>query len=253
MNVLILEDEKAAASRLQSLLYELNKGIVVLEVIDTVTQAVHWFSKNESPDLVFFDIQLADGLSFEIFDQVSVDCPIIFTTAYDQYALKAFEVYSIDYLLKPIDTEKLAKALDKYNRIIQKKEQGFDSSIIKEAMEMAKGKTYKERFVVKYGDHLKSIASDEISCFLSEAKASFLYTFSNRKYLVDFSLEQIEFMLDPSKFFRINRKYIIHIKRIKDVVVYSNSRLKVILTEMEDMDMVVAREKVKEFKEWLDQ
>lgn len=252
MNVLIVEDEKSAAKRLIALLKEINPRIDVLQVIDTVKGAVEWFRNHDAPELLFLDIQLADGLSFEIFDMADISCPVIFTTAYDQYALKAFEVYSIDYLLKPIDKEKLLKAIDKYKKIAGSSETAVDAKILQSALEMMRGKSYKERFIVKYGEHIKSIPAGQICCFFSEEKITFFKTFDGNKYIIDYTIEQIETLLDPAEFFRINRKYVINVKAIEDVVIYSNSRLKLVLKHFQDMDLIVAREKVQSFKAWLD-
>ena len=252
MKVLIVEDEKSAAKRLISLLQEIDRGIEVLQVIDTVKWASKWFRDNDAPELLFLDIQLADGLSFEIFEKADVTCPVIFTTAYDQYALKAFEVYSIDYLLKPIDKEKLVKAIDKYKKIIGSVENSLDSTILHNALKMMRGKSFKERFIVKYGEHIKSIPIEQICCFFSEEKITFFKTYEGKNYIVDYSVEQIETLVDPGIFFRINRKFILNVKAIEDVVVYSNSRLKLVVQQFRDMDLIVAREKVQNFKNWLD-
>jgi len=252
VKVLVVEDEKSAAKRIISLLHEVDPQLEVLQVVDTVKKTVEWFMAHPAPDLLFLDIQLADGLSFDIFDKVEISCPVIFTTAYDQYALKAFEVYSLDYLLKPIDRGKLIRAIDKYNKTIGHTDNKLDSTTLQNALEMIQGKRYKERFIVKYGEHIKSIPTDQICCFFSEEKISFLKSYDGRKFVVDYTIEQIESLIDPAKFFRINRKYIINVEAIEDVVIYSNSRLKLIVKHFHDMDMIVAREKVQRFKDWLD-
>jgi DNA-binding LytR/AlgR family response regulator len=195
---------------------------------------------------------LADGLSFEIFDRVEITCPVIFTTAYDQYALKAFEVYSLDYLLKPIDKAKLIKAIGKYKMVVGSTDKTLDTTIIQNAVEMMQGKNFKERFIVKYGEHIKSVPASEICCFYSEEKITFLKTNEGRKFILDYTIEQVESLIDPAQFFRINRKFIINVEDIEDVIVYSNSRLKLIVRHFHDMDMIVARERVQRFKEWLD-
>jgi len=254
MKVLIVEDEKSAAKRLISLLKEIDPGIVNLGVIDTVKGAREWLEEHQHPDLLFLDIQLADGLSFEIFDTTDISSPVIFTTAYDQYALKAFDVYSLDYLLKPIDKEKLGRSLEKYKKIVGEKSaaNSLDLDTLQSAFQMMKAKSYKARFIVKYGEHIKSVPTENISGFYSEEKITFFKTTEGRKYVVDYTIEQIEALVDPGKFFRINRKYIISLEAIEDVVVYSNSRLKLIAKQFQDMDLIVAREKVQEFKKWLD-
>lgn len=253
MQVVIVEDEKAAARRLSQLLKELNPEIHVAGIMDTVSRAVQWFRSNPYPDLAFFDIQLADGIGFDIFDQVRIDCPVIFTTAYDNYALRAFEVNSIDYLLKPVDRDKLQRALGKYKNLTGvQRYSAIAPEIIMNAMDLFRRDKHKERFVVKYGDHLKSIPVSEISCFISQSKATYLNTDNRHRFLIDFSLEKIESMVDPKMFFRINRGCIVSIRTIKEVVAYSNSRLRVILKDINDPDMIVAREKVQDFKTWLD-
>jgi DNA-binding LytR/AlgR family response regulator len=254
MRVLVIEDEKSAAKRLQALLSDINPGIDIIGIIDTVKGTVEWFRKNAVPDLLFLDIQLADGLSFDIFEQIEISCPIIFTTAYDQYALRAFEVYSIDYLLKPIDKEKLLRSLDKFKKIAEgsNSKASVDLATLQNALEMIQERKYKERFIVKYGEHIKSFPVENIVGFYSEEKISFFKNDNGRKYVVDYTIEQIEGLINPALFFRINRKYIINLDAIEDVVVYSNSRLKLKVKHLSDHDLIVAREKVQEFKKWLD-
>jgi DNA-binding LytR/AlgR family response regulator len=254
MMVLVVEDEKSAAKRLQALLKDIDPGIEIARIIDTVKGTAEWFRNNSAPDLLFLDIQLADGLSFDIFDQAEISCPVIFTTAYDQYALKAFEVYSIDYLLKPIDKEKLTRSLEKFRKVVEgsKNPASVDLSTLQNALEMMQGRKYKERFIVKYGEHIKSFPVSNIISFFSEEKISFFKNSNGRKYVVDYTIEQIEGLVNPDLFFRINRKYIINLNAIEDVVVYSNSRLKLKVQHLEDHDLIVAREKVPEFKKWLD-
>ena len=252
MKVLIVEDEKAAVRRLKDLLAEADPAIEVAGICDTVKKTMEWFRDN-SADLAFFDIQLADAISFEVFNQVDVGCPVIFTTAYDQYALKAFEVNSIDYLLKPIRKEQLERALKKFRQLTGVTGKNLlDRDMLNEVREMIRTGGYKERFVVKYGDHLRSIPVESIAYFLSEAKATFIVTAENRKYLTEHSLDQVERMVDPSFFFRINRKYIIRFETISDIVAWSSSRLRLRLAVTDDPGMVVAREKVGDFKEWLE-
>ena len=254
MKVLIVEDEKSAAKRLISLLKDIEPDIQIVMTIDTVKGTVAWFGKNSAPDLMFLDIQLADGLSFDIFEKTEIPCPVIFTTAYDQYALKAFEVYSIDYLLKPIEKEKLRRSLDKFKKMVEgsKSTGAVDLGTLQNALEMIQVRKFKERFIVKYGEHIKSFPADNIAGFYSEEKISFFKNNDGRKYVVDYTIEQIEGLVNPDRFFRINRKYIINLNAIEDVVVYSNSRLKLKVQHLNDHDLIVAREKVQEFKKWLD-
>lgn len=253
MNVLIIEDERPAATRLEKLLKKVDAEMVVLDKIDSVKKAVQWFrSASSSPDLIFMDIQLADGLSFEIFEHVDITVPVIFTTAFDEYALKAFKVNSIDYLLKPVDEDELQGAFDKLNRLgAGKPAKANTLEQITQAMEMLTNK-YKSRFLVKVGEHIKSIGVESIFYFFSREKASFCQITDGKNYLLDYSLEQIEGMVDPQVFFRINRKYLISMDAIEDIISYSNSRLKVILKNSNDSDVIVSRDRVSDFKIWLD-
>ncbi len=253
MKVLIVEDEPQAASRLKTLINKVDASIEVLGVVDSVKSAVKWFESNEAPQLVFMDIQLADGLSFEIFEKVQVKSPIIFATAYDEYALKAFKVNSIDYLLKPIDEESLKKALDKYkSRILNDDTQKLVLDSIGTAMQMLT-KKHKERFVTKVGEHLKFIDVSDVLFFLSEEKITFCKAKDGRTHILDFTLDQLELLIDPSKFYRINRKYIISLNAITDMISHTNSRLKLVLKTCDDSNVIVARERVQDFKNWLDQ
>lgn len=250
MNILIIEDEDLAAWGLISKLQRLDPAIQIVATLDTVKAAVDWFRRNPAPDLAFFDIQLADGLSFEIFDQVQVSCPIIFTTAYDAYALRAFRVNSVDYLLKPVAQEDLARALSKLRQL--RGTSHFDPGAIQQMLQTLKPKPYKNRFMVKVGDHLTAIPAEDIDYFFGENKIVWLRHQNGRKYPVDYTLEQLEDLLDPERFFRLNRQYIASLGVIRDVVSYSNSRLKVTLKDpMNDEPVLVSREKVEEFKAWL--
>lgn len=250
MKVLIIEDEKPSARRLARMLDAI--GIETHHMLHSVSEAVSWFQQNEHPDLILLDIQLSDGLSFEIFDQVKVNSAIIFTTAYDEYALKAFKLNSIDYLLKPIDEDELESAIGQF-KTNQSTSQNLqvDLDQIKRLLINPLDKNYKERFTVKIGQHLKIIPVEEIECFYSENKGTYIYTTEKRDYLIDSSLEHLEPMLDPLKFFRVNRKFYININAIKDIISYSNSRLKLVLNSFSDTEIIVSREKVKDFKNWI--
>ena len=253
MTVVIVEDEKMAADRLASLLHKHNPEIEVLAHIESVKKGIQWFRDQAPPDLVFMDIQLADGLSFEIFEVVEVKAPIIFTTAYDEYALKAFKVNSIDYLLKPIDEDDLEAAFKKLSALRKADHQTpqVQSGQIEELVRML-SQPYKSRFIIKVGEHIKSVVVKDIVCFFSREKATFFTTREPRNYLIDYSLEQVEKMLDPQSFFRVSRKYIIALEAIQDIISYSNSRLKVILQQPADDEIIVSRERVGDFKRWLD-
>lgn len=247
MNTIIIEDEKPSARLLQRKLEKL--GISVSTMLHSVEESLKWFSENPAPDLIFLDIQLSDGLSFEIFEQFPVKSAIIFTTAYDQYALRAFKLNSIDYLLKPIDEKELAQAVEKF-RERENKKAGLDLQWIKSLL-ISEEKQYKERFSIKIGQQLKIIATQETECFFSENKGTYIHTTENRNYLIDSTLEQLESELNPKEFFRVSRKFIISLKAIKEIQVYSNSRLKIILNTYKEDEIIVSRERVSDFKNWI--
>ncbi|NVK53890.1 MAG: response regulator transcription factor [Flavobacteriaceae bacterium] len=250
MQVLIIEDEKPAARRLSRMLDDL--GVQVNQMLYSVEESIVWFQENQHPDLIFLDIQLSDGLSFEIFEHVNISSSIIFTTAYDEYALKAFKLNSIDYLLKPIDEDELKAAVNKY-RSQQTKQNNVQFSFddIRKLLVNPIDRKFKKRFTIKVGQHLKIISVDEIECFFSENKATYIHTTNNRNYLLDGALEQLQLELDPEKFFRVNRTYIVSINAIKDIVAYTNSRLKVVLNTYNESEIIVSRERVKQFKEFI--
>ncbi|MBP4138525.1 LytR/AlgR family response regulator transcription factor [Flavobacterium geliluteum] len=252
MKTLIIEDEKPAARLLQRKLEKLN--IVVETMLHSVEESVDWFTKNEHPDLIFLDIQLSDGLSFEIFEKIDIKSAIIFTTAYDEYALKAFKLNSIDYLLKPIDEDDLEVAVIKFKERLHKVDSTnlqLDFEQIRKMLSNPFEKNYKKRFTVKIGQHLKVITTDEIECFFSENKGTYIHTFDNRNYLIDSTLEILEQELDMKDFFRVSRKFIIPLPAIKEIQAYTNSRLKVILPTYKEDEVIVSREKVQDFKSWL--
>lgn len=249
MHTLIIEDEKPAARLLQRKLLKL--GIQADIMLHSVEEAVQWFTENPHPDLIFLDIQLSDGLSFEIFEKCTIDSAVIFTTAYDEYALKAFKLNSIDYLLKPIDEADLEIAVAKYKARSRDKSTAIDFEQIKNMFLQPAAKQYKTRFTVKIGPQLKVLTTDQIECFYSENKGTYIHTVDNRNYLIEQTLEMIEQDIDPSEFYRISRKFIVPLRSIKDIVVYSNSRLKIVLPTYKDDEVIVSREKVADFKKWL--
>ncbi len=251
MKVIVIEDEKLAAERLVDLILDYDPGIEVLGRFDSVRKSVEWFNENDQADLAFFDIQLSDGVSFEIFDKTWVYCPVIFTTAFNEYAVRAFKVNSIDYLLKPIDEDELKRAIDKFKQTHLAKNDMIQPAILDKFLHLLTN-NYKQRFVIKVGEHIRSVPVENILYFYSMEKATFLNTMDDHNYVIDFSLEQVENMVDPEIFFRINRKYIITMNSILDIITYSNSRLKIELKHSDDQDVIVAREKVKQFKKWLD-
>jgi DNA-binding LytR/AlgR family response regulator len=263
MKVIIVEDEELAAEGLTISLKRVDKTIEVLAVLDSVKTAVVWFQNNPMPDLAFFDIQLADGMSFEIFEKTAVKCPVIFTTAYDEYALRAFKVNSIDYLLKPISVSDLSQAFEKWRLIKGETTSNsvhtspqFDDAAMRHIMQLMTQRVttpqYKTRFMVKIGEHLQAITVADIDYFYGENKTVWLRHRNGRKYVVDYTLDQLEDILDPMRYFRINRKYIPSIESITNVTTYSNSRLKIQIKEPPDKDdILISREKVEGFKNWL--
>lgn len=251
MNVLIIEDEKPAARRLQRMLALLN--MEVQQMLHSVEESINWFQNNTHPDLIFLDIQLSDGLSFEIFEEIPVKSAIIFTTAYDEYALKAFKLNSIDYLLKPIDEDELKIAVDKFKANNNKQQTDLQVNIddIRKLLINPVDRKFKKRFSIKIGQHIKIINTNEIECFFSENKATYIHTKEQRNYLIDHSLEHWQEQLNPEEFFRVNRTFIVHINAIKDIVSYSNSRLKLMLHSYKETEIIVSRERVKQFKNWI--
>lgn len=250
MNIIIIEDEKPAARLLQRKVEKL--GLQVNTLLHSVEESIDWFQKNTHPDLIFLDIQLSDGLSFEIFESIDIKSAVIFTTAYDEYALRAFKLNSIDYLLKPIDEDDLETAVSKFKNQFQKSGvTNLDFEAIKRMLVNPLDRTYKKRFTIKMGQQLKMVNIEEVECFYSENKGTYLHTFDNRNYLLDTTLEVLETELDPKDFYRVSRKFILPLKAIKEIQMHSNSRLKVILPTYKDDEVIVARERVSDFKEWL--
>ncbi|MFC5045065.1 LytR/AlgR family response regulator transcription factor [Aquimarina hainanensis] len=251
MNVIIIEDEKPAARRLNRMLDDL--GIQAETMLHSVAEAIEWFSNNPHPDVIFLDIQLSDGLSFEIFDEVTINSAIIFTTAYDEYALKAFKLNSIDYLLKPIDDDELEAAIQKYQQYLPEQQPiQVDFEDIKKLLVNPMDRVYKKRFTAKVGQHLKIFTVEDIECFYSENKGTYLHTTDNRNYLIDSTLESLEEELNPKQFYRVSRKFYININAIKDIIAYTNSRLQVKLAHFDEAEIIVSRERVKDFKNWLE-
>ncbi len=250
MTTIIIEDEKPAARLLQRKLEKL--GISAGIMLHSVEESLDWFSKNAHPDLVFLDIQLSDGLSFEIFENLDIKSAVIFTTAYDEYALKAFKLNSVDYLLKPIDEDDLEAAVNKFRARLPKQQDlqvNFDD--IRKMLGNPFGREYRKRFTVRIGQQLKVIAIDEVECFYSENKGTYIHTSDNRDYLIETTLEVLEKELDPAAFFRVSRKFIIPMKAAREILLYSNSRLKVVLPTYKSEEVIVSREKVSDFKNWL--
>lgn len=251
MNIIIIEDEKPSARRLQRMLNVLD--INAETMLHSVEEALVWFQNNQHPDLIFLDIQLSDGLSFEIFETIEIKSAVIFTTAYDEYALQAFKLNSIDYLLKPIDDDDLKTAVEKFKgRALKQNAVTLDFDDIKKLLVNPIEREYKKRFSVKVGQHLKLINIENIECIYSENKGTYAFTNEGRNYLLDVTLDQLEDELEPHVFFRISRKFYVNINAIKDMVSYTNSRLQIKLNTFKEQDIIVARERVKDFKNWLE-
>ena len=251
MTVIIIEDEKPAARRLNRMLLAL--GIDAKTMLHSVEESLNWLQNNEHPDLIFLDIQLSDGLSFEIFEEIDVKSAIIFTTAYDEYALKAFKLNSIDYLLKPLDEDELKFAVDMFKEK-QPEQTNVQLNIdaIRKLLINPMDRKFKKRLTIRVGQHIKIINIDAVECFYSENKSTYIHTSENRNHLLDSSLEYWQEQLNPEHFFRVNRTYIVQINAIKDIIAYSNSRLKLILNSYNETEIIVSRERVKDFKSWID-
>ena len=248
MNVIILEDESRAANYLERLIQKVAPEMKVISKLESVRDAVPFLNSHSDIELIFSDVQLADGLSFEIFGKVMVKCPIIFTTAYDHYAIEAFKTNGIDYLMKPVEEDRLKKAIEKTKMFSQ-------SFVIEKLLSITNSapvKTYKSRFMVKVGDKIRSVPIEDILAFYSLEKASYIHTSTNRDYCVDYSIDQLESLLDPGICFRISRKYIVSIKACTNILAWTNSRLRLKIEGINDDDIIVARERVQEFKDWLD-
>ena len=251
MDYIIVEDEPLSAERLAKMVHTIRPTNRLMATLDSVASTLAWLRKNPHPKLALFDIQLADGLSFELFEQANIDFPVIFTTAYNEYALKAFKVNSIDYLLKPIDEKELATALAKFDNRNQPP-LTLDREQLSGLLKLLEN-NYKSRFLVKVGEHLKMIGCQEIAFFYSLEKCTFIRSSEGRDYPLDQTLDQVQLMVDPKLFFRINRSCLLSIHAIRDIIAYSNSRLKITPTIKHDQDMVVSRERVAGFKKWLEQ
>jgi len=250
-NILIIEDEEAASQRLQKMVAEALPQANILPPLVSIASAIDWFVHNTAPDLIFLDVHLADGQSFEIFKKVNVTSPVIFTTAYDEYALEAFKVNSIDYLLKPIKKEELKRAVEKFLTHSSSLQSGINFQKLISSLQLQPA-SYKERFVVKYGEHIKTIETNTSAYFYTENKANFLVTKDNKRFPIDYNLDQLEDLLDPKKFFRINRQFIIGFHAITEMFTYSKSRVLIKLNPPSKLETIVSSERSASFKSWLD-
>ena len=250
MNILIIEDEEPAALRLKKIVTEIEPEAKILEVLVSVKSAVKWLTTHTAPDLILMDINLADGSSFEIFSKTEVESPVIFITAFDEFAIKAFKVNSIEYLLKPVKKEELASAFNKYKKLFANKTQLPDLKMLVETLR-DKQEPFKKRFLIRFGEHIKTIDINQVAYFYTEEKINFLKTKDDRTYPVEYNLDKLETILDPERFFRINRQFIISIDSIVEMFSFSKSRVKVNLTPSIKMDTIVSTERSPHFKEWL--
>ncbi len=253
MNVLIIEDELSAAKRMEKLITSIDPAAKTLAIIESVEDALEWFGSHDEPDLIFSDIQLSDGLSFDIFKSISIDCPVIFTTAYDEYAIEAFDVNSVDYLLKPIDRRALEKSMAKYTKL-----KARYSDVNKANLEAALNHlniskpAYKSRFLVKSGQSYQIISIDSVAYFIIHNQIVYLMTLNRQQFILDQTLDELEIVLNPEKFLRINRQMILSDRSIQAIHTYFNSRLKLDLIPPTKKNVIVSRERVADFKAWLD-
>lgn len=252
MKVLIIEDEAPAFRRLQKVLEEVQPGIEIVEVLDSVEESIKWFNNHNAPDLIFMDIQLSDGLSFEIFENIKIYQPVIFTTAFDEYMLKAFKVNSIDYLLKPIKKEDLAQSIQKFHEM----KSAFGNKELPDLNELISkikvdDRKYKARFLAKQGEKLVSVEAGNIAYFQTRHGVVHLVTMQSKRYLMDQNLDELGLQLDPDKFFRANRQYLINFSAIKTVHKYHKGKLLVELLLATDESLTVSSEKAGIFREWL--
>ncbi|WP_436515430.1 LytR/AlgR family response regulator transcription factor [Ekhidna sp. To15] len=253
MKVLIVEDEAPAFRRLEKILLEIDPTIEIVEVLDSVEDTVKWMNNHEHPDLALLDIQISDGISFQIFDQVEFKCPIIFTTAFDEYLLKAFKVNSIDYLLKPIKKEDLERSLEKYRNLQTNFSQnGVDMAALLNQINLSETK-HKSRFLVKQGDKMLAIRSEDIVCFQSKHGVIHINTKNDKTYLSDFTLDELSNQLDPRVFFRANRQFIVSADYITSVHKYFKGKLMIEMDHFSDEQILVSSEKATSLKQWLDQ
>ncbi|CAN5183937.1 LytTR family DNA-binding domain-containing protein [soil metagenome] len=251
IRILIIEDEAAASKRLQKMVTDLMPDITIAGVLVSISASVDWFNNNKQPDLVLSDIHLADGSSFEIFKTVKIDCPIIFITAYDQYALEAFKHNSIHYLLKPVKKEELSDALEKFKKMhAAQKGNTIDFEKIIAAFKKPEA-TYKDRFIIRFGEHIKTIETNDIAYFYTESKANYAVMKDGKRYPIDHNLDELEQLIDPKKFFRINRQFIIGYSSITEMVSYSKSRVLIKLNPPSKLETIVSTERSAAFKSWL--
>ncbi|GAA4413673.1 LytTR family DNA-binding domain-containing protein [Nibrella viscosa] len=249
MNVLIIEDENLTAKRLESLIKRYDASIQVLEQISSVSEAVQWLKTHTAPDLIFMDIHLEDDLAFRIFEQVSLTTPVIFTTAFDEYMIKAFKVNSIDYLLKPVNFDELSAAINKFKSLKSQYNQVDMDTLL--TLLGKKEQEYKTRFMITVGTRIRTVDAADIAYFFSEEKITFLVTKDNQRLPIDFSLDKLTTMMNPDDFFRVNRQFLVRLPAIKNIHTYSKGKLKLDLQPVSSEEVFVSMDKVTDFKEWL--
>jgi len=248
VKTLIIEDERLAADRLISMLQHAAPDIEIIARLESVEDSVNWLTQHPAPDLIFMDIQLDDGISFEIFDAIKTEAPVIFTTAYDEYAIRAFKVNSIDYLLKPVEEEALKESLSKFRKVYSiTTNYGQLFNVVNQL-----SPSFKTRFFVKIGLRFISIPVEDVACFFVVERCSFLKVRIGKEYAIDYSLDQLQKKLDPEIFFRISRNYIVNIHSVTEIISYSTNRLKVVLEDFRKEEVIVSRDNVADFKRWLD-
>lgn len=257
MKVLIVEDEELAVKKITKTLAAVDADAEIVGVTDSIMSSVAWLETNPTPDLILMDIELSDGQSFEIFNRTTIKCPVIFTTSYDEYALKAFKVNSVDYLLKPIQKEDLAAALQKINQLkdlykpAETKSDVNIDSLVRELQQKLQIKEYRKRFLVRHAQKLVSVDTEEIAYFFSDGRLNFFKTFDNKKFVVDYTMDELEEMLDPQKYFRISRSFYISVNSVDQIHDYFGNRLMLHLKPAVDKESIVSREKVADFKKWM--
>jgi DNA-binding LytR/AlgR family response regulator len=249
MKVIIIEDEERTARQLVRMLLNYDPAIEVLALLPSVKEAVNWFKQNPMPDIAFMDIHLEDGQAFSIFEQINLNVPVIFTTAYDEYMLKAFKVNSIDYLLKPVDNDDLVRALEKFKSL--QVNPGFDMNALLQLVQKPKESTFKDRFMVTIGTKIYSIETEDIAFFYSEEKATFLMTKAGQLLTLEYSLDNLENQLNPINFFRVNRQFLVARKALKSIQMYSPTKIKLDLAPVPRKEVFVSVHKVPDFKDWL--
>lgn len=253
MRVIIIEDEQLTANRLQDMLKKYDTEIDIVAVLPSVEESVDWFKTNENPDLVFMDIHLEDGQSFSIFERINLDVPVVFTTAYDEYMIKAFKVNSVDYLMKPLNYEELVQAIEKYKKLHATAKEEADDAPYKSILQAIRENEpeFRQRFLISMGSRLRTIDLSEIAYFYSAEKITFLVTLDQQKFPFDVSIDKLQMQLDPRLFFRVNRQFFVKFEAITQIHVYPKSRLKVDLNPAAKEDVMVSIDRVTEFKDWL--